>query len=94
MSGTDKVRCRSTVEQTRVLVVEVMNNKPEVEELDDDEENEEEEDGRGYNTPTTDTMSDTDNGEDDELDEMDMEVARVYEHTLIELGESIGNAGG
>lgn len=92
MSKTDMVRCKSLVEQTRVLIVDVMGNA--VEELDDDEDDRDE---------TTDTEAPVQSGseaesrrwgpngwkEDDER--LHMDVARVYENTLIALGETLGH---
>jgi hypothetical protein len=81
------VRCKSLVEQTRVLIVEVMSKEPDAE--DDDQD-----------TDQMQTGDDTDGGftdaeirrgiwdEDDER--LNMDVARVYENTLVGLGETLG----
>lgn len=90
MSGTDKVRCKSIVEQTRLLVVDVMGNQPRVEELGDEETD--------YDTSVQ-TESESEAaassrsgafGEDDDDDDpLLMDVARVYENTLVQLGEAL-----
>ncbi|OIW29178.1 hypothetical protein CONLIGDRAFT_409487 [Coniochaeta ligniaria NRRL 30616] len=88
MSGTDKVRCRSLVEQTRILVVDVMSKEPpQVEEVDEEAD---------YDTPME-TESESEGaasrggayGEDDDDDGLDMDVAKVYENTLVQLGEPL-----
>lgn len=89
MSGTDKVRCRSLVEQTRILVVEVMSKEPQGDDDDDDEV-------ADYDTPME-TASESEGaasrtgsyGEDDDEDGLDMDVAKVYENTLVQLGEAL-----
>ncbi|KAL2022252.1 hypothetical protein VTK56DRAFT_5862 [Thermocarpiscus australiensis] len=93
MSRTDMVRCRSTVEQTRVLIVDVMSKEAEEEDGMDDEEQ-------------TTTPDEADSGPDgagglggrqtwDEDEErLHMDVARVYENTLVKLGERLGDGGG
>ena len=87
MSRTDMVRCKSLVEQSRVLVVEVMNRPGDTE---DDEDDYGTEDG-----DVTETGDETDGpgqvgiwAEDDER--LHMDVARVYENTLVQLGETLG----
>ena len=94
MTVTDMVRCRSTVEQTRVLVVDYMSSVDEVDDDDDDEQD-------GANTATeTETDAETDTGassrgmwtEDD--DRLNMDVARVYEKTIVQLGERLGDVWG
>ncbi|KAF6835011.1 meiotic recombination protein DMC1 [Colletotrichum musicola] len=90
MTTTDMVRCRSSVEQTRVAIIEALSEK-----LDDDNMAGQEE---------TDTEGATDNeandddpfgsgwNEDDDMFYMD--VARIYEHTIIQLGERLGDVFG
>lgn len=79
MTVTDMVRCRSLVEQTRVLMVEVLSG-------DVEEEEEEEEDV---------DESDTDGGEqfgwDIDEDKMHLDAARIYEHTIVQLGNRLGD---
>lgn len=87
MSRTDMVRCKSIVEQTRVVVVEVMGREGEVED---------EEDGSmaaGTEDDTTDGERDTQIGwdEDDEDESAlhNMDVAKVYENTIVRLDEAL-----
>ncbi|KAK5662288.1 hypothetical protein OQA88_8194 [Cercophora sp. LCS_1] len=92
MSRTDMVRCRSTVQQTRVIIMDVM-----VEELDEDEDVEE-----PSQQPTDSEADDgpTDWGRialrvnDQEDEERHMDMARVYERTLVQLGETLKDGGG
>lgn len=65
VSGTEKVRIKSLVEKTRILVTEKMAESGVV-------EGEEEAEG------------------DDLEDEYDMDVARVYDRTLVEIGDELG----
>ncbi|KIN05711.1 hypothetical protein OIDMADRAFT_154136 [Oidiodendron maius Zn] len=75
MSGTDMVRCKSLVEATRVLVVEVMSSGAEIDR--DDEES-------GMDTDMMST--DRESTWDADQDVYDMDVARVYEATITQLG--------
>ncbi|KAK0615294.1 hypothetical protein B0T17DRAFT_465986, partial [Bombardia bombarda] len=94
MSRTDMVRCKSIVEQTRVTIVEVMTKEPEQEEdMEDDmdadepltaDETEPESGPEGLADRSRNNW-----GEDDD-DDFYMDVARVYEHTLVKLGETLG----
>ncbi|KAH8687683.1 hypothetical protein BGZ60DRAFT_13706 [Tricladium varicosporioides] len=71
MSKTDMVRCKSLVESTRVLIVDVMSKDPGP--------------GNGYPDESgaeTDSMS---MSADDENEGHEMEVAKVYERTIVEL---------
>lgn len=82
MTGTEKVRIKSLVERTRVTVVELMNKGDYEEEMDEQAETEDEEEDMGD--------YDYDAGTD-----FAMEVAKVYDKTLVELrdtleGEAIG----
>ncbi|KAK3486817.1 uncharacterized protein B0T23DRAFT_407719 [Neurospora hispaniola] len=102
LSRTDMVRCKSVIERTRVLVVEVMAKEPADEDPDGDTG------GQGIQTPKPDNdteaeaesdrlpeMSDFDDGDDDDEDELlHMNVAQVYENTLVKLGEILGDGGG
>jgi len=81
MSVTDKIRCKSIVEQTRLLIVEVM-SRPQVEELGDEEMDDDrpvaiESDSEGLGDA------------DDDDEDLYMGVATVYENTLVQLGESL-----
>lgn len=84
--AADMVRCRSLVESTRILVVDVM-SRVGVE-------------GEGEQETDDDEVSDASmggvwNGREDEDDEEDegyeMDVARVYEKTLTQLGQVLGD---
>ncbi|KAK3375719.1 hypothetical protein B0T24DRAFT_525392 [Lasiosphaeria ovina] len=104
MSRTDMVRCRSLVQQTRVLVVHAMSQGP----GDEDEDNYE--DGRetdhspgaeetdsgpdGPGRPSDSNAWDNDDNDDDDVERLEMDVARVYEKTLVKLGETLGEGGG
>ncbi len=82
MTVTDMVRCRSLVEQTRVLMVELMSQGTEEEEEEDEDESE----------------TDTDNGLggaqasawDTDEERLHMDAARVYEQTIVKLGDRLG----
>ncbi|KAK8913099.1 hypothetical protein H634G_08650 [Metarhizium anisopliae BRIP 53293] len=91
MTTTDMVRCRSLVEQTRVLIVEVLSSG----EVDDEDDEDEDED----------TDMDMDGGEsaaeaggnrtptpwDIEEERLHMDAARIYENTIVQLGERLGD---
>lgn len=85
MTTTDMVRCRSLVEQTRLLMVEIMSSgEPEDEDEDEEEEDDDEDDeddggGAGW-------------GVDDDDDETYLDAARVYEHTIVQLEKRLGDS--
>jgi hypothetical protein len=80
MSRTDMVRCKGLVEATRVLVVEVMSREVELEKEDAESDMD------------TDAMSvDRESTWDDDEDPHDMDVARVYEATITQLGVFLEN---
>jgi len=82
LSGTEKVRIKSLVERTRVAVVEVMNKGEYEEDVEEDgETGEEDEDDNG--------MADIDY---DASTDYAMEVAKVYDKTLVELGDTLDGA--
>lgn len=77
VSPTEKVRIKSLVEQTRVAVVQVM-NKADFE----------------YEEPDRQSVGEADPSDNDDLDtedahDVDMDVARVYDRTLVELGDTL-----
>jgi hypothetical protein len=76
MSKTDMIRVKSLVEQTRVLVVDVMGKEPVLERDVEDS---------GVDTDVE--MESTAWDPDEEKFEMD--VARVYEQTIVQLGQSL-----
>ncbi|KAL2130714.1 hypothetical protein VTI74DRAFT_6043 [Chaetomium olivicolor] len=91
MSRTDMVRCKSIVEQARVLIVDVMSKEPEEESGGGvEEEQTAEEDESGPEGPGRTGRAIWD--EDEER--LFMDVARVYEDTLVKLGETLGDGGG
>ncbi len=79
MSKTDMVRCKGLVEGTRVLMVDIMSKEPEAGE--DVEESGVE----------TDVEENTDM--DAEEQKFDMDIARVYEQTIVQLGEKLDGNG-
>ena len=81
MTTTEKVRLRSIVERTRVEVVKIRSS-------DDPQEVE-------PDATASDTEMELGYGEDlTEQDDWDMETARVYERTLVNLGDTLdGNSG-
>ncbi|APA07551.1 hypothetical protein SS1G_00948 [Sclerotinia sclerotiorum 1980 UF-70] len=97
MSQTDMVRCRSIVEDTRVMIVDVMSKEVEPEPQSENgvngnaRGNGEGEDERGNemdNGPDDMILDEDDNSEYDN-DELAMDIARVYEATIMELGERL-----
>ncbi|PNP60046.1 hypothetical protein THARTR1_00070 [Trichoderma harzianum] len=88
MTTTDMVRCRSLVEQTRVLMVEVMSSGEQEEEEDDEDDDEDDGDetegGESYDAggPSWDI----------DEDELHLDVARIYENTIVHLGNRLGDS--
>lgn len=70
MSKTDAVRCKAIVEATRVMMVDVMSREPEVQEIVDE----------------SDADTDIDMALDSDDERFDMDVAKVYEQTIVQLG--------
>lgn len=83
MTTTDMVRCRSLVEQTRVLVVEIMSSGEEEEEEEEDDDREES-DMEG----AEDEVSATWNVDEDLIH---LDSARIYENTIVQLGNRLGD---
>ncbi|KAB8446257.1 hypothetical protein FH972_025238 [Carpinus fangiana] len=79
VTGTEKVRIKSLVERTRVVVVEVMNAS----EFEVEEEFE-----SGHADDSDDPMAEA-RGDDVDFTDYNMDVARVYDRTLVELGDSL-----
>ncbi|KAJ0107429.1 hypothetical protein J7T55_009394 [Diaporthe amygdali] len=95
INQTDMVRCKSIVEQTRVVIVDVMSEQPDENGGNDDSETEDETE-KEITEAETDTEDPTsavessgfvDPNWEDPDDELYMDVARVYEKTLVQLGE-------
>lgn len=82
MSRTEMVRCKSLVEATRILIVEVMNKEP--------EEDVREEKGSDDETDV-DTEAESGYGVNDGDEEYEMDVARVYENTIVQLNLALGS---
>lgn len=93
LTQTDKVRCKSIVEQTRVIIVEVMNKAPE-EDMDTETDVETDaETGDEIDATETSRRGFVDPNWDEEDEGVHMDVARVYERTLVQLGEVMGGSG-
>ncbi|KAE9375530.1 hypothetical protein N431DRAFT_543041 [Stipitochalara longipes BDJ] len=75
MSKTDMVRCKGLVEATRVLIVDVMNHQPEVD--------------RNMDESEVETDLEEDAGLDADEQSFEMDIARVYEQTIVQLGERL-----
>jgi len=88
MSRTDMVRCKSVVQQTRILIVDVMSKG--VEEVGDDGAPYDSQAESGIDGPGSSTKGQWDEQEE----ELYMDVARVYEKTLVKLGDALGEGGG
>lgn len=82
------VRCKSLVEQTRVLIVDVMSK--EAEELDEDEDETDDSDAPGQSESEDERPRWGPGAWDEDDDRLHMDVARVYENTLVQLGETLG----
>ncbi|KAF2475994.1 uncharacterized protein BDR25DRAFT_339892 [Lindgomyces ingoldianus] len=84
LSTTDKVRLKSLVERTRLTVVDVLG--------DDNADGEKEDESMGEGTDGEDTVKFEGFGnEDEDEDEWEeMEIAKVYERTIGELGDVLG----
>ncbi len=85
VSTTEKVRMKGLVERTRVTVVEVMRDGEAEEEEEEEQETENEE---------MDDLDVNDWFEVQGMDRWEMEIARVYDRTLVELGETMAGEGG
>ncbi|GAB1316472.1 hypothetical protein MFIFM68171_06682 [Madurella fahalii] len=88
MDITDMVRCKSIVEQARVLVVDVMNKEPVPEDEDGDED--EEQTGNEAESGPEGPGGFSKGIWDEDEERLYMDVARVYENTLVKLGERLG----
>ena len=91
MTRTDMVRCKSLVEGMRVLIVEVMSKEVLADNPDpvDTDTNEQ----TGTDTDMNTAYGDYENSWDDERCH-DMDVARVFEKAIVQLGESLGSSTG
>jgi hypothetical protein len=80
LSKTDMVRIKGLVEATRVLVVDVMGEEPKL--------------GKDVDESDADTDVDTESAWDPENVTYEMDVARVYEQTIVKLGELLEGTSG
>lgn len=89
MSRTDMVRCKSLVEATRVQIVNIMSKDSgyQSSRIQTDTEDE-----AGMETESTSVDMHSTFDDDDDNDNYDMEVAKVYEATIVQLGESLGSS--
>ncbi|KHN95174.1 meiotic recombination protein DMC1 [Metarhizium album ARSEF 1941] len=78
MTTTDMVRCRSLVEQTRVLIVDVLSSGEEEEEEEEEEDDDE-------------SATEGDAPWDIDEERLHMDAARIYENTIVQLGERLGD---
>lgn len=101
ITKTDMVRCKSIVEQTRVVIVDVMSKQPDENGGGSDESETEEDTEKEITEAETDTEGNYSAAEssgfvdpnwEDPDDELYMDVARVYEKTLVQLGEVMDEA--
>lgn len=95
VSGTQKVRLKSIVDQTRVVVAEVLNEgedeEMEEEEITDDDEIDEED----FNMETEDDMDVSQDHSTSNLpvdSDREIGIARIYKKVIEELGNSLGGA--
>jgi hypothetical protein len=90
MNMTEKVRLRSVIERTRLHIVKLAEGEraapdPPTETAPD----------IGDRRDGVDTMGEDSGGEDEEGENeaLEIEVARVYERSLVEIGEGLGRGG-
>jgi hypothetical protein len=88
MSRTDMVRCKNLVEGMRVLIVEIMSKEGLVDNTDSVDNDKSE--ATGTDTDMGDPYGDGDSAWEDDRNH-DMDVARVFEKTIVQLGECLGN---
>lgn len=88
VSGTEKVRIRSLVERTRVGVMEAFKRgefeyeEPEVVEVEDEDRMDTDTDGELV-------LEGGDDLDEEEDESWDMSLAKVYDRTIVELGDSL-----
>ncbi len=91
MTVTDMVRCRSLVEQTRVLMVEMMSmDRGEEEEDDDEEDEDDDEDDEGAESSGERSLAGVPSWDIDE-ERLHLDAARIYENTIVQLGNRLGD---
>jgi hypothetical protein len=84
VNDTEKVRIKSLIERTRITVVDVMSSG-DMESSDGEHEN-----TTAEETADEDASASTDIDVEDEDVGWEMEVAKVYDQTIVELGDTIG----
>jgi hypothetical protein len=90
VSTTEKVRIKSLVDQTRIVVIKAIRDFGGSTDAEDDEPDDED----------TDDLAPEDDDDDDlgpglpyemnEIDKQEMGIARVYDKTVVELGDVLG----
>ncbi|KAI9852448.1 MAG: hypothetical protein M1824_001902 [Vezdaea acicularis] len=80
ISGTDKVRMKSIVERARIVVVDVIENGEKDTESEEEGDNDEEDEEEDYNV-------------EEETPNWDMAIAKVYDRTIVELGQGVDENG-
>lgn len=89
VSGTEKVRIRSLIERTRVSVVEAFKKG----EFEYEEPEEQQADAMSLDSDDGLVLEGDDHAgmdeDDDDEDSWDMQLARVYDRTVVELGDSL-----
>lgn len=90
MTTTDMVRCRSLVEQTRVLMVEILGNDRGDDDDDDEEEDEDDDDELGMGGTDGESSLGQPTWDIDE-DRLHLDAARIYENTIVQLGNRLGD---
>lgn len=86
MTTTDMVRCRSLVEQTRVLMVEILSSGDA-----DDEGDDEDTDMDGDESATDTNGNQTPTPWDIDEERLHLDAARIYENTIVQLGVRLGD---
>ncbi|KIW09008.1 uncharacterized protein PV09_00905 [Verruconis gallopava] len=85
VTGTEKVRMKSIVERTRGVVAEVMSGH------DDEEEASRVEDVTDLDTADEMDIDESIAESGEQFTDIEMSVAKVYDRTVVELGDTIGN---
>lgn len=86
VSGTQKVRIKSIVDQTRIVVAEVLGA---AEELEDEDDLSDDIIETGDEMDTDDDMNDI-NEAADATGYLEMGIAKVYDRVIVELGDTLG----
>lgn len=90
LSTTEKVRVRGLVERTRVTVVEVAGKRGSVDDVSKATETPTDIEDDLLTTDNDDVMEGVEN--DDGHGRWEMEIARVYERTIVDLGQFLDSA--